>query len=121
MSQVGILFDSCVFWCRVRLTMDCWVLTGEPVPPGDFRELKRLLYGLLVVVCASRVYHVVIDGVDVLSGDMHPLGMFYCCGPSPVFIATVTESARRCCRFTGLAARCVNAACESAAGVGVSF
>ena len=49
--------------------------SGEPVPPGDFRELKRLVYGLLIVVCATRVFTVVIDAVDILSGDTPPTGM----------------------------------------------
>jgi hypothetical protein len=39
------------------------------VPPGDYRELKRLLFGLLLVVCSTRTLHVVLDAVDLLSVD----------------------------------------------------
>lgn len=39
---------------------------GDPIPPGDFQELKRLLRGLFVVACCYRVVYVVIDSVDCL-------------------------------------------------------
>ena len=65
------------------------------MPHGDYRELKRLVFGLLVVVCSSRVFHLVIDAVDLLGVDRSQRT----CPPPPMPLAVRVFSAawRNCC------------------------
>lgn len=67
--SAGAVAERAVEWvCGVGTDGSVIGMAGKPCPPGSFKELRRLLFGLLLVVCATRRLYLLLDAVDVLRG-----------------------------------------------------